>query len=246
MALGALDFVLESILAWFAQRNWTNWNAWAAVGQMLGALATAWTAKLALHQIRDARRQEEEAREREIAAMEPELTPRSTIRRSDRDKIIHLILSNNKPVPVFVDGFKFWSSVPFPDDDRPDDVFETEAPERVPYGDVCVTKIPLNYLLKTIMKHDVREGRFTFYFTLANGKGYTFSILLINETKFECTLYMANQHYATNEEIVENGKRILHRCTSKEYSIIPNTHYGFDSVEEFHVDYQEDFNKNLV
>jgi hypothetical protein len=239
IALGALALVLQSILGWFAQRNWTNWNAWAAVGQMLGALATVWTARLALHQIKDARRQEEESREREIAAMEPELTPRSTIRRRDREKVIHLILSNNKPVPVFVDSFKFWSSVPFPEDDRPDDVFETEAPERVPYGDVCVTKIPVDYLLKTMMKHDVREGTFKFFFSLANGKKYTFSILVLEKRKYECSVYMTNQHYTTKEENIEKGKLIHHRCTSQEYSNIPKTYYGFDSGEDFHVDYQD-------
>ncbi|MCH5586023.1 hypothetical protein MK805_13855 [Shimazuella sp. AN120528] len=207
--------MLNSIVGWFAKWNWTDWNMWAAIGQMIGAFATVWTARIALRQtklanqqIDEAREREEETKKKEKEAMEPELTPKIIIKSDEEGKnVLHLILSNLKPVPVYVDAFFFVNKLPEIEDDN-QNIIETEAPERVVYGDICVTKVPLLYLKHLITKNEKNEGFYKFKFSISTGKIYTFCVYLKVESKGYITkLYLSNED-VTKEEIIKNGTYI--------------------------------------
>ncbi|MFC7443086.1 hypothetical protein [Laceyella putida] len=103
----------QAIIHWLSQVKWSDWNMWAAIGQMIGALATLWTARIALQQIKETRRQADEERERwkqerEEAkreaedAKKPELEVNFFFRRKRYD--LFIILTNMKGISLTIRG----------------------------------------------------------------------------------------------------------------------------------------------
>jgi hypothetical protein len=41
-------FVMNNIIVWLSERDWTSWEMVGAIGQVFGAFATVWTARIAL------------------------------------------------------------------------------------------------------------------------------------------------------------------------------------------------------
>lgn len=89
--------MFQSIHIWFTS---LNWDMWAGIGQIIGALATIGTAWIALRQvniankqIEDARKREEEAKQKELEAMKPELNFRVSVNELERDtKLLRIFL----------------------------------------------------------------------------------------------------------------------------------------------------------
>jgi hypothetical protein len=66
---------LSSFVDWFLNINWISWNSFAAIGQIAGAVAAVWTARIALKQVKAANEQIEEARKQnELAIKQMEET----------------------------------------------------------------------------------------------------------------------------------------------------------------------------
>lgn len=201
---------LHIILDWLAKRNWKNWSMWAAIGQMIVALATFWTARIALKLMRREEQQEKDTKRRERDLLEPRLSPKISIKNSDNGKkIIYFTLANIRMTPAFVDDFVFVNVYEIPEiEPHSYEIIETEVPERVIYGGVCTTKVPLSYLKRLITENDREEGFFQFRFSLATGKLYTFSVYLkVGSAPSEWYIYLANKD-VTVEEIVNTGTQI--------------------------------------
>ncbi|MCH5584417.1 hypothetical protein MK805_05480 [Shimazuella sp. AN120528] len=199
---------LTIILDWLSKRDWRNWSMWAAVGQTIGAIATFWTARIALKLVREAKRQEKETKRREKEALEPELYPKVAIKDNGNEKkIIHFTLANIKPTPAYIADFIFINHLP-EIEPYSYEMIETGTPERVVYGEVSNTKVPLSYLKRLITENDQEEGFFKFQFTLATDQVYTFSVYLkIGNVSSEWYVYLANQD-VTKVEILQTGTHV--------------------------------------
>jgi hypothetical protein len=197
-----------NVFAWLAKRDWKNWNMWAAAGQIIAAVATLWTARIALKLVKETKRQDREAKQREKEALKPELYSKVSIKDNGNEKkIVHFTLANTKPTPSYIADFVFMNHLPEVEP-YSYEIIETRVPERVVYGEVSNTKVPLTYLKRLITENDQEEGFFKFQFTLATGLVYTFSVYLKTGTiSSEWYVYLANQD-VTREEILQTGTHI--------------------------------------
>ncbi|MCH5586024.1 hypothetical protein MK805_13860 [Shimazuella sp. AN120528] len=199
--------MLDSFIKWFTHINWVSWDSLASIGQIIGAVATVWTARVALGQMEEARKQNElaikqmeEAREREKEAMKPELTPKVILTGKAGGLKINVILANNKPVPVYIDDI--YTNIP---DEENQELFETDAPKKVPYGDICTTKIHLRALGDLLGDYDDRIIRFRFSYT--TGDELTISFLILSKSKGEYKIKVPLFFYLVGE-VYEKDKII--------------------------------------
>jgi hypothetical protein len=132
--------------------------------------------------VREARRQEEEARQREKAAMEPDLKIRV---RPIRMTLIRIFLTNIKQTPVYIYDFHIFGHSIVEDGKIErnghgihDEEIKTEVPEMVSFGDVCITRIPIGTLIESLQMQGESRGVFRGSFYLVSGQVYTVSILL--------------------------------------------------------------------
>jgi hypothetical protein len=191
--------VLNNIFVWLAERNWKNWDMWAAFGQIIGAIATVWAVtvalkqtkiglkqtQLAIEQMEEARKKEEEARVRDKEALKPELTIQVNSEEEEDTKLISILLTNTKQLPVIIHKFKLFHYGTKKDKilentshQIKSDNINTKIPETVTFRDVCITKIPINILLEEIKKERISCGFFECLFFLTTGEVLTVSILL--------------------------------------------------------------------
>jgi hypothetical protein len=201
---------LTKVLDWFSKRDWKDWEMWAAIGQIVGAFATFWTARIALKLARETKRYEKQMRKREKEAIEPELFPKVAIKDNENEKkIVQFTLANIKPTPAFINDFIFVNVNQIPEiEPYSYEIIETEAPVRVVYGGACNTKVPLSYLKRLLTENDRTEGFFQFQFSIATGKTYTFSVCLKQgNIPSEWFVYLAD-HEVTQEEILQTGMHI--------------------------------------
>lgn len=151
----------------------------------------------ALQQTELAIKQMEEARRREEKALKPNFEIFTKILSFENNQLLTLriIITNTKPVPVYVsdyvimqrvyendriidnelgvinlDGSKYYSSIQ-------SEKIKSEIPEIVPFGDICITDIPVELFKSSIGKRK-HYGLFEFIFTLSTGQKYTISIYL--------------------------------------------------------------------
>lgn len=197
-------------LNWLANRDWKDWSMWAAVGQIIGAIATFWTARIALKLARETKRYEKQIRLREKETLEPELFPKVAVKENENGKkIVYFTLANIKPASAFVDDFTFINANHLPEiEPYSYEIIETEAPIRVVYGGECTTKVPMSYLKRLITENNREEGLFHFQFSLATGKTYTFSVFLRQgNVSSEWFVYFADRD-VSKEEILQTGMHI--------------------------------------
>jgi hypothetical protein len=191
LKLGVLSFVWNSIIQGFANINWMSWDMWAAFGQIIGAAATLWTARVALGQMKEARRQNElayrqieEARKREEAALKAELLTKVRIVKKEEKNQLSIFLTNIKQVPVYIYQYHLlYCDISKDIINISTEVIETDAitsevPEMVPFGDVCLTEIPVDILLDALKQRNSTKGLFKCLFHLTNGDVYQINILL--------------------------------------------------------------------
>jgi hypothetical protein len=176
---------LGSFVDWFGKINWVSWDSIGSIGQIIGSIATVWTARVALGQMREARKQNElalrqieEAREKEKEAMRPELTARVVFHGKIEKLTLNIILANNKPVPVYIDDM--YTNI---SDKYADEFIETDAPKKVAYGDVSITKIQLKPFGDLL--GDSNEKIVHFHFSYTTGEILTISFLLLKRSNSE-------------------------------------------------------------
>lgn len=80
---------------WLSIVNWYDWNMWAAFGQMIGAIATLWTAKIALKQIQEYKR-------RKKAALTPQVRMKVRISKKNNKKNVRIFMTNVRSIPVYI------------------------------------------------------------------------------------------------------------------------------------------------
>lgn len=109
--------MLDSFIKWFSHINWVSWDSLASIGQIIGAVATVWTARIALKQVRaaneqieEARKQNalaikqmEEARKRELDARTPEVKINYQLLHEQPKEIeMRISVTNVKSIPVLI------------------------------------------------------------------------------------------------------------------------------------------------
>ncbi|MCH5585020.1 hypothetical protein MK805_08555 [Shimazuella sp. AN120528] len=209
--------MLNSIVEWFAKRNWTDWNMWAAIGQMIGAFATVWTASIALRQTKLANQQMDEVKSREDEAQRPELlvTAKGTLKKEV--SYIHLFVSNiKKDIPLHIINHRLLPQ----HQDKYYGYTETEKliedkskePKRLSYGDYYEIDIPLAPLIA--MYPFQKQLLFTYRVQTSIGTVFEYSILLFlkedpdveNSGAWVC-LFTKGSHLSI-EEIQEQGELV--------------------------------------
>lgn len=156
--------------------KWSDWNMWAALGQMIGAIATLWTARIALQQIHESNRREKEA-------LKPEVRIRiRTTRGGYKERKIRIYITNVKPVPVYI----YESQLLFLSLKKPIRVSRSisseniysEAPEMIEFGDASVTEIPVSFLIEEILKERQSAGLFEFRYLRTTGRRFFVTVYL--------------------------------------------------------------------
>jgi hypothetical protein len=194
--------------------QWYDWNMWAALGQMIGAAATWWTARIALKQIYESKRREEEA-------LKPEVRIRiRTTRGGYKDRKIRIYFTNVKPVPIYVYEYQLL----FLHMERPfrvsrsisSEEIYSEVPEMIEFGEASVTEIPVSFLIEEILKEKQSAGLFEFRYLRTTGRKFFVTIYLELEPVKEqnLTYHWALYYVPASIQSLDEMKTDAYFCSS--------------------------------
>jgi hypothetical protein len=192
---------------WLSIVNWYDWNMWAAFGQMIGAVATLWTAKIALKQIQESKR-------REKAALTPRVRMKVRIsKKNNNKKNVRIFMTNVRPIPVYIYEYRLLLLHP----EKPYHVsrqikseqIDSDSPGMLDFGDVTITEFPVLFLIEEVLKENLRSGLFEFSFLRTTGNRFFVTLYLEIESIgykkdqpfYKWYLYYIPSHIKAIEEI---------------------------------------------
>jgi hypothetical protein len=213
--------VWNSIVQGFAKINWMNWDMWAAIGQIIGAIATIWAVMVALKQTKiglqqtqlsikqmeEARRREKEIFLKEQEASMPEVKISADIIQEDNLEKVCIYLTNlKKEAPLYLNRhFLFPEAI-----NRDNGYFglilnsmnpnhiESDGQKKLQFGDVYKVKIPLAILIESIKPEKNALLTYQFYTTIDAAFICTIYIELVEE-KDEDIIFKTWEVYFTPE-----------------------------------------------
>lgn len=211
--------VLESFIEWLTNINLASWDALAAIGQLLGAGATFWTARIALRQVNTANKQIEDARQREEEVRKPDLLLTTSIEMDDETENLCIYLTNIKPIPMYI--LKYYIHRVSIDEEIPYNMFlegetkiekmEADSSKTIQHGEVFKIKIPIFRIIDAIEPR--KEALSTIHYYTAMDITFNCSIYLKHEFKKDkkenwWSIYFTKYAVSDPERIDRNANQI--------------------------------------